>query len=72
MVLIIPNRSGDTKKSFDVSIAADVAAAKEEFDKQRHEGRVAVSNRAEGKTVITSLDPVLDSQVIFIPSLQGG
>ena len=55
-----------------MSIAADVAAAREEFDKQRHEGRVAVSNRAEGKTVITSLDPALDSQVIFIPSLQGG
>jgi Relaxase/Mobilisation nuclease domain len=36
MLLIIPNRSGDTKKSFDVTKAADVAAAKDDKPTPEH------------------------------------
>ena len=73
MQLIIMDRSGDTRQTFDTSCAADLAAAGTRFKELTGSGFRAARLSDDGSPgrLLKMFDPTAE-RVLFIPALQGG
>ena len=72
-VLIVMDRSGDTRHEFDISDAKAVALAEKRFKELTGKGFRAVALAKDGGPgrLIGRFDPQVE-QTLFIPQLQGG
>lgn len=73
MQLIIMDRSGDTRQTFDTTNATELTAAEDRFKELTGSGFRAAKLSDDGSPgqLLKSFDPTAE-RVLFIPALQGG
>lgn len=72
-VMVILDRSGDTKHMWDRSSEVEVEEARSLFDRMKAKGMQAwsVTRKGDKDRRITEFDPTAE-KIIFTPALQGG